>query len=528
MDKPNGRIQGASAPTQPHIYPAAEWNNLAAWMRRAAPEAFTADGHVLNLIEGEWKEPGHARPYHSANDGMLLGALPMLDAEAARRAVEFAARESAAWSKTGLDERRRRVSECLAGLRENRDLIAYLLMWEIGKPRELAQSDVDRCISGVEWYVENIESMLGRRQPLGLVSNISSWNYPLSVIVHAVLVQLLCGNTAIIKTPTDGGLYALTVTMAIARRLGLPVSLVSGSGGQLSEPLVRHHDVACLSFVGGKTSGGSVASYLYDQSRRYMLEMEGVNAYGIWEFSGWHALAKQIRKGFQYGKQRCTAYVRLVVQRSLFPRFLDVYLPVLKSIRFGHPVMVTGDKEELPAYDYGPLINRDKAEELRVHVTEAIAKGAVSLYEGELDGSAFLPDQDTSAYFAPVALMNVPRNSHLYYNEPFGPVDMIVLVDRLEELIAEMNVSNGALVGSIACDDLKLAARVAHEIRAYKVGVNEMRSRGDREESFGGLGQSWKGCFVGGKYLVEAVTNGAPGEPLHGNFPDHLLLPPQR
>jgi acyl-CoA reductase-like NAD-dependent aldehyde dehydrogenase len=528
MDKPDGRIQGASTPTQPHIYSQAEWGNLMAWMKRTAPEAFTSDGRVLNLLEGEWKELGHARPYHSATDGTLLGALPMLDTETARRAVEFAAREMTDWAKVDLDERRRRVSECLAGLRENRDLLTYLLMWEIGKPLELARSDVDRCISGVEWYVENIESMLGRRQPLGLISNISSWNYPLSVIVHAVLVQLLCGNTAIIKTPTDGGLYALTVSMAIARRLGLPVSLVSGSGSQLSEPLVRHHDIAGLSFVGGKTSGGAVAAYLYDQSRRYMLEMEGVNAYGIWEFSDWPRLAQQIRKGFQYGKQRCTAYVRLVVQRSLFPRFLDMYLPVLKSIRFGHPVMVNADKEQLPGYDYGPLINRDKAEELRVHVAEAIAKGAVSLYEGELDSSLFLPNQDTSAYFPPVALMNVPRSSHLYYNEPFGPVDTIVLVDRLEELIAEMNVSNGALVSSIACDDLKLAARVTNEIRAYKVGINEMRSRGDREESFGGLGQSWKGCFVGGKFLVEAVTNGAPGERLYGNFPDYVLMPPVR
>jgi len=161
-------------------------------------------------------------------------------------------------------------------------------------------------------------------------------------------------------------------------------------------------------------------------------------------------------------------------------------------------------------------------------VSEATAKGAVSVYEGDLEQTAFLPNQDTSAYFAPVALMNVPRNCHLYHNEPFGPVDTLVLVDRFDELIAEMNVSNGALVASIACDDLKLAIRVASETRAFKLGTNEVRSRGDREEPFGGLGQSWKGCFVGGKYLVEALTSGEKDERLYGNFPDYTLLPPER
>jgi len=81
------------------------------------------------------------------------------------------------------------------------------------------------------------------------------------------------------------------------------------------------------------------------------------------------------------------------------------------------------------------------------------------------------------------------------------------------------------LVSSIACDDARIARRVASELRAFKVGVNSVRSRGDREEVFGGIGQSWKGCFVGGRYLVLAVTSGTPGEKLYGNFPDYTQLP---
>ena len=509
----------------PMIAPTAEWETLVQRMKVQMPEAFASDGRILNLIGGEWCEPGFGRHYESAVDGRSLGKIPMIDLPTARRAVKFGKSESNAWASLDLDERRRRVAECVGELRKQRELIALLLIWEIGKPYAQALTDIDRCLSGVEWYLENIEGMLGKRTPIGLISNIASWNYPMSVLMHAVLVQLLVGNSVISKTPTDGSLYALSVAHSIARRCGLPVSLVSGSGGQLSDALVRNESVDCLAFVGGKTNGGVIASTLYDENKRYILEMEGVNAYGVWNFSDWPALADQLRKGFDYGKQRCTAYVRYVVQRELFPQFLEMYLPVLRSLRFGNPVMVESATDPLPKLDFGPLINSKKVEELRVLYTEALGKGAISLFEAAVPEGMIFPNQDISAYVGPAALLNIPRNSKLYHNEPFGPIDTIVVVDHLEELITEMNISNGCLVSSIACDDAKTAKTLAEQLRGFKVGVNTIRSRGDREEPFGGIGQSWKGCFVGGKYLVRSVTQGAMGEKLHGHFPDYTLLP---
>ena len=147
------------------------------------------------------------------------------------------------------------------------------------------------------------------------------------------------------------------------------------------------------------------------------------------------------------------------------------------------------------------------------------------LHEATLDDGAFVPGQNVDAYRAPVSLLGVPRSARLHLSEPFGPVDSVVVVDTEEELVAEMNVSNGALVATLACDDEVLAHRLAGELRAFKVGVNRLRSRGDREEPFGGLGESWKGAFVGGEHLVRAVTEGEPGERLVGNFPRETVLP---
>ncbi len=510
------------------VSPKVEFGGLLAQVRALTPEIFDTDGSFLNLVQGEWKMPGTPRDFVSCVDGSHLGALPMLTREATLGAVEFASAEFRVWSKMDLGERKSRVLNCLALLSQNTELISHLLMWEIGKTYKLAFTDIDRCIDGVQWYADNIEAMMQNRTPLGLVSNIASWNYPFSVLMHAVLTQTLAGNAIIAKTPTDGGFISLSVAFALARRCGLPVTLVSGSGSQLSEILVRNEHIDCVSFVGGRSSGRDIAASLIDKRKRYMLEMEGVNTYGVWDFSEWDSLAQQMKKGYDYGKQRCTAYVRFVVQRSLFPKFLETHLDVLRSLKVGNPTLVDNPNDALPSLDFGPVIKSAQVRELDGLYANALQTGATPLFEGQLHDDLFLPGQDRSAYTAPRSLVDLPKSAELYFREPFGPIDSIVLVNRIEELVGEMNISNGALVAAIASDDEKLAKHTAKEVRAFKVGINTMRSRGDRQEVFGGLGESWKGCFVGGSLLIEAVTNSTNGEPFKGNFDDFTILPEQR
>ncbi|MEM7549948.1 MAG: aldehyde dehydrogenase family protein [Bacteroidota bacterium] len=507
------------------ILPRAQWDNLTTEMKSLVPEAFDGEGNILNLIKGDWQEQGNKKLFSSSVDGTILGHYPMINAQICKKAVSHCSKATKTWSKVDLEKRKEKVSATVDEIEKSKELLAYLLVWEIGKPYAQALDGVERCIEGVRWYIENIDEMISGRSPIGVVSNIASWNYPLSVLMHACLVQTLCGNVVIAKTPSDGGLFSLTVCFAFAHRNGLPFSLVSGSGGVLSEALVKNDLIDCLSYVGGKSNGRIIAASLYDKNKRYMLEMEGVNAYGIWNFTDFEGLAKQIKSGFKYGKQRCTAYVRWVVERTLFPQFLDMYLPVLKSLKYGHPLLVEEGQDTPPDLDFGPLITSNKVYEINTMLSDAIGKGAVAIYQGSVDPDDFLPNQDLSAYFAPTAILNIPRNAQLYHNEPFGPLDSIVLVDSKEQLVSEMNVSNGCLVTSIACDDEQESREIANQLRGFKVGVNKMKSRGDREETFGGIGESWKGCFVGGKYLALAVTNGAEGEKLHGNFPEYTLLP---
>jgi len=497
-----------------------------------APEAFEPD-RILNLIGGDWARVGRPGDHVTPVDGSPIQGPPRVDRATAEQAVRDARQAHDDWSKVDLDERRERVTRAVDEMSQHRDLLAMLLVWEIGKPWRLACADVDRALDGVRWYVEEIERQLAdgsgdARTPLpGPVSNIASWNYPMSVQVHAELVQALAGNGVIAKTPSQGGFHCLTLAHAFMARTGLPVTLLSGVGSKLGEALISSEGIGALAFVGGRSNGRAAATTLADTKRRHFLEQEGLNAWGIWEFNQWGLLAQHVRKGFEYAKQRCTAYPRYVVQRRLLPAFLEHYLPVIEDIRFGHPLAVADPADPLPELDFGPVIHARKASELTEQFDEALRGRGLPLHRGSVGDGRFVDGQDTSAYVAPACVLEPPAHWSLHQAEPFGPLDSVVCVDTEAEFLSAMNVSNGCLVASLATDNDDFATRVSGQLQAFKVGVNKPRSRGDREEVFGGLGESWKGAFVGGDLLVQAVTMGPEGdaERLFGNFPDYSLYP---
>jgi hypothetical protein len=149
----------------------------------------------------------------------------MIELGTARAAVKFAKSEATPWAAVDLDERRRLVTLCLDGLREHKEMIALLLMWEIGKPHAQALTDIDRGISGVEWYVDEIEGMLDRRTPLGLRWNKmrsrgdrdeafggigQSWKgclvggkYLVQAVTQGLFDEKLCGNFPAYTQPPE-------------------------------------------------------------------------------------------------------------------------------------------------------------------------------------------------------------------------------------------------------------------------------------------------------------------------------------
>jgi acyl-CoA reductase-like NAD-dependent aldehyde dehydrogenase len=132
-----------------------------------APEAFDSD-RLRNLTRGEWRRVGIPGDHVNPVDGTPIPGPPRVDLDEAQDAVTHACSEHQKWSGVDLDERRARVTAAVDAMTEHRDLLALLLVWEIGKPWRLACADVDRCLDGVRWYVGEIERQLAfRTSPAG-------------------------------------------------------------------------------------------------------------------------------------------------------------------------------------------------------------------------------------------------------------------------------------------------------------------------------------------------------------------------
>ena len=228
----------------------------------------------------------------------------------------------------------------------HRDLLALLLVWEIGKPWRLACADVDRALDGVRWYVEEIERQLARTAgatPLpGPVSNIASWNYPMSVQVHAELVQALAGN-ARGREDAEPGRVPLPDPGARVHGARGPAgdAAVRASGAKLGDALISSDGIGALAFVGGRSNGRAAATTLADTRTRHFLEQEGLNAWGIWDFTQWDAARPAPAQGLRV---RQAAVHRLPALRRAAPAAPgvpgDLPAGASQDLRFGHPLAV--------------------------------------------------------------------------------------------------------------------------------------------------------------------------------------------
>ena len=236
----------------------------------------------------------------------------------------------------------------------------------------------------------------------------------MSVLVHAELVQLLAGNAVIAKTPSQGGAVVPDRrARADGAGPGCPPPCCPAAARSCPRCWSARPEIGAVAFVGGRSNGGKVAAALLDTDKRHFIEQEGLNAWGIWKFSQWDLLAAHLSKGFEYGKQRCTAYPRFVVQRDLVDEFLDMYLPVVASVRFGHPLAVDEtDGDPLPELDFGPLISAAKADGAAPQGRRGGPRRRGAAVPGQAaTGAPFLPGQDTSAYVAPVGAARPARRS---------------------------------------------------------------------------------------------------------------------
>ena len=433
--------------------------------------------------------------------------------EDADAAVEAAAHAWERWRRTPPAERAGVLFRAADWMRERRDEIAALEVFEAGKPWKEADGDVCEGIDFCEYYGREmlrldrsggaVESPPGEQNRLtyqarGLVTVISPWNFPLAIPCGMVSAALVTGNCVLLKPAeqTPATAYRLFEAFEAA---GLPrgvLSFLPGVGEEVGAPLVEHPLVAVIAFTGSKEVGlhitETAAIHRPGQRhvKRVIAEMGGKNALIIDDDADLdQAVPAAVASAFGFAGQKCSAASRLVVLDAVYDDLLPRLVGAAGQLRVGHPRDM--------AVQVGPVIDADAHERIRRYVE----LGAV---EGRLASAArAVPDEGW--FVPPTIVVDAPPDAQVAREEIFGPVLTVLRARDLDHALELANDTEYALTGGFISRSPANIERVAGELRAGNVYVN----RGTTgavvgRQPFGGYGLSGVGSKAGGPdYLFQ-------------------------
>ncbi|MBK4348820.1 aldehyde dehydrogenase family protein [Lacisediminihabitans changchengi] len=331
------------------------------------------------------------------------------------------------------------------------------------------------------------------RVPYGVIGMIVPWNSPLPLLIDGAAPALAAGNTVVVKTSEDAPASILRFAhLALAN--GLPpgvLNVVSGTGPQAGEALVRHPGISKIVFTGGSAVGRRVASAAADRLIPVLLELGGKSAQIVMPDADINRVIPGLVSGvFAAAGQSCVAGGRALVQRSIYAEVVERMSEAAESLMLGDPMMVETQM--------GPLGSRRQTESALRHVHSALDGGARLVSGGQTRSTGLGQGQ----FFTPAVFADVDPANTLFQEEVFGPVLGLTPFDTLDEAIALANDSRYGLASGIWTTDIDTALRAATRIDAGTVWVNTYRAP-EMTLSAGGTKESGYGRIGGSRQLYE-------------------------
>ncbi|MET9624998.1 aldehyde dehydrogenase family protein [Streptomyces sp. NPDC006464] len=352
--------------------------------------------------------------------------------------------------------------------------------WEAGNVRDL----LDFAAGGVERLSGRQIPVAGGLditilEPLGVVGVIAPWNFPMPIAAWALAPALAAGNAVILKPAETTPLTALRLA-ELARDAGLPDGLLQvlpGEGAVTGNALVEHPGIAKIVFTGSTRVGKSIMAKCAGQVKRVTLELGGKSPNLVFADADIEAAAAAAPMSFlDNSGQDCCARTRILVQRSVYDRFLELLTPAVEEIVVGDP---SDERTQM-----GPLISRAQLERVRSYVPES------------LPGIRGKAPEGPGFWFPPTVLTEVAEDAPCAVEEVFGPVAVVLPFDDEADAVRLANATEYGLSGSIWTRDVGRAVRVSRAVRAGNLSVNS-HSSVRYWTPFGGYKQSGLGRELG-------------------------------
>jgi acyl-CoA reductase-like NAD-dependent aldehyde dehydrogenase len=328
-----------------------------------------------------------------------------------------------------------------------------------------------RAISDTEPQGAPIPGNYLRFHPVGVVATFVPWNFPLLLAAWRIAPAIAAGNTCVVKPASFTSVTACEL-VRILHEEGLPpgvVNLLLGPGAVVGDALTRDPRIDMSSFTGSNEVGEQVLASAARTGQQVKLDLGGKSANIVLEDADLDAaVTGGLWGAYLHNGQICMAGSRILVHRSRYAEYLELFRE-----RAGK--LVLGDPAD-PATDLGPLISRQHVRSVARYVPLGTEQGGRLLCGGSRpDATELPPHLDAKAYFQPTALADVSADNVVFQEEIFGPVVAITPVESDEHAVAMANNSRYHLAGAVWSENLDRAWRVADQLRADKVWVNDYR-----------------------------------------------------
>jgi acyl-CoA reductase-like NAD-dependent aldehyde dehydrogenase len=480
----------------------------------ARPTAADEVVRTRMVIGGESVAAADGQTFEIVNPatGRVIATAPLGGREDVDRAVAAARKafdDPKGWRTWAAGKRGRTLAKFAALVKEHSEELARLESRNIGKPIGGARGEVIGASLVFDYYGGAANKVFGEtipvskpgldfslREPIGVVGLIVPWNFPILMASWKLGPALAAGNTAILKPASYSPLTALRLG-ELAAEAGFPpgvVNVVTGPGGTAGASIAGHMGVGKVAFTGETTTGQEIMRLAANNVKKVSLELGGKSANIVYADADLEKFARESPYAvFDNCGQDCCARSRILVERSVHERVVELFAAATRNVKVGDP--------EDDATEVGPLVSQKQRERVMDYIEIGREEGATIVVGGDVPSEPAFAD---GAYLMPTVFDNVTNDMRIAREEIFGPVVGIIPFDTEEEAIRLANDTPFGLSGSVWSRDIGRALRTARAMESGVISVNS-NSSVHTEAPFGGYKMSGIGRELG-MHAIELYT----------------------